>query len=82
MLRELVHLVDQQPVLQVDELAQRLHTTPALVQAMLETLERQGVLRSLAPTCGLDTSCAACPLNGMCRLQRQTPPTVWFKMEK
>ncbi len=76
MLRQLLNLIEQEEISQVPELAQRLHTTPALVRAMLDTLERQGRLQKVAPTCGVEGACETCPLNGLCGLQK-APPPLW-----
>lgn len=77
MLRELMRLVEEEGVGKVDDLARRLHTSPALVRAMLDTLERQGKVRPLAPGCGLDTACSACPLQGVCGSPSASPARVW-----
>ncbi len=76
MLRDLLHLVAEQGVVQVDQLAQQLHTSPGLIRAMLDTLARQGRLKRQAPTCGLEASCAGCPLSHLCRAGA-SPPAVW-----
>lgn len=75
MLRELAHLIEEEDVWQVDDLARRLHTSPALVRAMLDTLERQGKIRPMAPTCGINSSCATCPLRSVC-----SAPTAMTKV--
>ena len=77
MLRDLLRLVSDQGVTQVEELAQRLHTSPALVRAMLDTLERQGHLRCSSPTCGAAEACATCPLSNFCRAQGNAAPVLW-----
>ena len=77
MLRDLLHLVADQGVVQVEELAQRLHASPGLVRAMLDTLERQGRLKRSAPTCGVAEACAGCPLSGFCRAQGMANPILW-----
>jgi hypothetical protein len=47
-------------------LAEKLKTTPAMVAAMLDTLERQGFLQSVDPGCNPEKPCESCALSGMC----------------
>lgn len=79
MLRKLVRLVEEEGALQVEDLARRLHTSPALVRAMLDTLERQGRVRPVAPTCGLNAPCSTCPLKGVCGLPSVSTARVWVQ---
>ena len=80
MLRQLLTLLAQNEVIQVKDLAQRLQTTPAMIRVMLDTLERQGHLRKVTPTCGSDTPCETCPLHGLCGL-RGAPPPLWERRQ-
>jgi len=53
-------------------LAQRLNTTPQMVEAMLATLERMGYLRAIEEGCHDDT-CQGCPVSGYCNSNHQQP---------
>lgn len=57
-------------------LAKRLNTTPAMVQAMLETLEQQGYLRSIDPGCDAEKTCESCALSGMCSTKNARNPKI------
>ena len=48
----------------VVDLARELETTPALVEAMLDDLERMGYLKRLGGECG--EGCSECSLAGSC----------------
>jgi hypothetical protein len=56
-------------------LAERLNTTPRMVEAMLDTLENMGYLTSLSNECK-DDSCGACPVAGMCSSTNQKQPKI------
>jgi hypothetical protein len=56
-------------------LAERLNTTPRLVEAMLDTLESMGYLKSINNECQ-DASCGACPVAGMCSSPNQKQPRI------
>lgn len=53
-------------------LADRLNTTPRMIEAMLDTLENMGYLTSINNECQ-DNSCGACPVAGMCSSNQQQP---------
>ena len=48
------------------ELAKRLNTSTAMVEAMMDTLEGQGYLKTLQTTCPTESPCEDCSLAGMC----------------
>jgi len=50
------------------DLARRLDTTPAMVEAMLETLERHGILKTMTVSndCNQEKPCESCSLAGLC----------------
>lgn len=56
------------------ELAHRLNTTPQMIEAMLEHLQRVGVFRSESPQEG---SCSACPLSNTCNTCHERPLKIW-----
>jgi hypothetical protein len=53
-------------------LAERLNTTPRMIEAMLDTLESMGYLKSISNECQ-DSSCGACPVAGMCSSNHVQP---------
>ena len=59
------------------ELAKKLNTTTAMVQAMLQTLEDQGYLRSMSPGCEDDKPCNACTLANMCSTKKLAAPKIY-----
>ncbi len=56
-------------------LAERLNTTPRMIEAMLDTLENMGYLKSINNECQ-DSSCGACPVAGMCSSPNQKQPRI------
>jgi hypothetical protein len=64
MLDRLLHLLQAGKPRRLDELADALHTTAGLVEAMIEDLVRLGYLAPLAAGCS--QHCAGCPLAGAC----------------
>lgn len=64
MLSRLLELLQQGGTYRVADLAQRLDTTPQMVEAMLETLARMGTLRQIGQGCR--ATCEECPLAGLC----------------
>jgi len=55
-------------------LAQRLGTSVEMVTAMLEHLNRLGLLKDYQPACG-DSACTGCNLSSVCRAD--TKPRLW-----
>jgi DNA-binding IscR family transcriptional regulator len=53
-------------------LAERLNTTPRMVEAMLDTLGNMGYLTSISNECQ-GNSCGACPVAGMCSTNQLQP---------
>ena len=47
-------------------LAEKLNTSRAMVEAMLDTLEEQGYLQTIDLGCADETACGDCALAGMC----------------
>ncbi len=75
MLRRLLNLLEAGETRRVDDLARALDTTPALVEAMLATLTRQGYLSPLGQTCS--AACGKCPLAGKCAAGLGEGAQVW-----
>jgi DNA-binding IscR family transcriptional regulator len=63
MLEQLVKEIRAGGTLEVNSLAARLKTSPRLVQAMLEHLERSGMLSTYL---GCADGCQGCSLKGTC----------------
>lgn len=72
MIERLLAELDRGQTLSVDKLAMRLETTPALVEMMLEHLERQGRVERVEFCRG---TCAECPLDPFC--QAENPQRLW-----
>lgn len=64
MLNELLTLLHEGGTHRVTDLAQVLDTTPELVEAMLEDLNRMGYIKSVRASCS--EKCASCPLADSC----------------
>jgi hypothetical protein len=62
-------------------LAERLNTTPQMVEAMLDTLERMGYLRSISTECK-DGTCGGCPVAGYCSTSNSKSPRIWILSNK
>ncbi len=63
MLNQLLDEIAKGDALDIDGLAVRLHTSPGMVKAMLEHLERNGTLAQFL-SCG--DSCSGCGLAAQC----------------
>ncbi len=64
MLAELLRLLNTGGLHSMDEVAQRLGVSPALVAQMAESLAQRGYLAPLQDRC--QTSCHDCAVAGMC----------------
>ncbi len=78
MLNRLLELLRAGGTHLVADLARELETTPALVEAMLEDLDRMGYLKRVVGECG--GGCAGCSLAGLCTTGASK--RVWTLMEK
>jgi Mn-dependent DtxR family transcriptional regulator len=67
MLQQLLSIIRSESVLDLKSLAERLNTSPQMVEAMLEHLKRAGYLR---PYTSCDTGCQGCELKSSCRSNR------------
>lgn len=72
MIERLLTELDRGQTLSVDKLATRLETTPALVEMMLEHLERQGRVERVEFCRG---TCAECALGAFC--QAESSQRLW-----
>ena len=57
-------------------LAEKLNTSKAMVEAMLDTLEQQGYLQTIDPGCNSEAACGDCALAGMCLSRKGKIRTV------
>jgi len=74
MLEQLVKEIRAGGTLETRVLATHLSTSPRLVQAMLEHLQRAGVIRSYV-NCG--EGCQGCGLSEACNTQRHSTVPLW-----
>jgi hypothetical protein len=74
MLEQLVKEICAGGTLETQALAARLGTSPRLVQAMLEHLQRAGVIRSYVD-CG--EGCQGCGLSEACNTQKHSTVRLW-----
>ena len=63
-------------------LAERLNLSLPMVQAMLETLEEQGYLKTMASECSTDKPCTACPISNLCSTKSGESPRIRVTTEK
>ncbi len=75
MLRQLLRLLEEGETRRIEDLASLLKTTPGMVNAMLDTLSRQGYLAPAGQTCS--TACQKCPLANQCAAGLGGSPQVW-----
>ncbi len=66
MLERLLALVQAGGTYHIGDLAATLDTSPELVAAMLENLQRLGYLKNVADIC--QDGCTGCPLAGDCHM--------------
>jgi hypothetical protein len=64
MLENLLREIKKGGALQAEGLAARLKVSPGLVRAMLEDLERRGILTQMPTACG--DGCGGCSLSSSC----------------
>ena len=73
MLQQLLQALQTDRTLTTDELAKQLQTTPQMVVAMLEYLEKSGLLKKIE---ACDEDCGGCQLANIC--SKNTSPTGKF----
>lgn len=77
MIEQLLHEIHSGGPLEVSALATRLDTTPAMVQAMLEHLQRLGYIQPYSEACG--DGCGGCSLSQACNLSQGAEHTRLWK---
>ena len=75
MLDKLIHEIQSGGTLEPVLLSSRLDTSPQLVRAMLDHLERLGVLQNLSKC--VDSGCGICSLSSSCHDQGGVLPSLW-----
>ncbi len=78
MLEQLLQRIATGGIHSYAQLAREMDVSPALLQQMLEDLERMGYLRRLANAC--DTACSHCEKSPTCAIHG--PGEVWTLTEK
>jgi predicted ArsR family transcriptional regulator len=78
MLFELLELLKDGGTHRVADLAQRLDTTPQMVEMMLADLTRMGYLKTTDAACA--GTCSTCEMAGLCRAEASG--NVWVLTEK
>ena len=76
MLEKLIEEIQKGDTSSPVELAARLGTSTSMVEAMLDTLESQGYLKTLQSTCPTDSKCDSCPLSGLCTTHSVGNPRI------
>jgi len=81
MLEQLLNEIKNGNITSPAVLAERLHTTPQMVDAMLATLEQLGYLRAIDAECRNGT-CSGCPVSGYCSTNNPKSPKIWVLSNK
>lgn len=63
-------------------LAERLNLSLSMVNAMLETLEEQGYLKTISNECTPDKPCGSCPVSNLCTLHTGKNPRILVMTQK
>ena len=79
MLEELMNVIRAGGTLETRSLATRLGTSPELVEAMLEHLQRSGFIQDYA---GCADGCQGCDLRTACQLKPKSSPRLWQSKTK
>jgi DNA-binding Lrp family transcriptional regulator len=79
MLGQLLDEIRAGGTLETTRLASRLNTSPQLIQAMLEHLERSGLIRDYV-NCG--DGCHGCDLRAACGVRSQRAIRLWAEQDK
>lgn len=79
MLEELVNIIRAGGTLETRVLAAQLGTSPKLVEAMLEHLQRSGFIQSYE-SCGV--GCQGCDLREACQIKPKSSPRLWQSRTK
>lgn len=81
MLERLLGEIQEGGTLRPAVLAARLDTSVAMVQAMLEELERMGLLRQMQASCA-ESACGGCSLASACSVKPGANGRVWILTRK
>jgi hypothetical protein len=81
MLEQLLNEIKKGTTTSPITLAERLNTTTQMVEAMLDSLEQMGYLRSISTECA-DGTCGGCPVSGLCTTNNSKHPRVRVLTEK
>lgn len=81
MLEQLLNEIKKGTTTSPITLAERLNITPHMVEAMLETLEQMGFLRSISTECA-DGTCGGCPVAGLCSTNNPQQPRIRILTDK
>ncbi len=76
MLEKLISEIRNSGTVQPATLAARLQVSPAMVQMMLEDLERMGKLSRIDTECG--STCGGCPVANLCAPKENGKGRVWM----
>ncbi len=79
MLEQLIAEIRAGGTLEVNALAARLQTSPQLIEAMLEHLQRNGLIQSYVH-CG--DGCQGCSLQAACNSKQGTTTRLWQSSSK
>lgn len=74
MLEQLLQEIRAGGTLEIEALAARLGTSPALVKAMLDHLQRTGYLQ---PYESCQVGCSGCAVQNTCTLHHEGKPKLW-----
>ncbi len=74
MLEQLVNEIRAGGTLEVGALAARLHTTPQLIEAMLEHLQQSGLIQAYV---SCNDGCQGCSLQDACKKPNQNTIRLW-----
>ncbi|MGC8855227.1 MAG: FeoC-like transcriptional regulator [Anaerolineae bacterium] len=75
MLEQLLQEIRSGGTLEIETLATRLGTSPQLIKAMLDHLQRAGYLQAYTSTCSI--ACNGCSWQSACTLQKGGQPKLW-----
>lgn len=78
MLEKLLHEIKSGKTHSIDELAVKLSTTPAMIQALLDHLQKLNLIRQYQ-SCG--DSCSACSAKNLCNSEQSGNAHVLFYIE-
>jgi DNA-binding Lrp family transcriptional regulator len=79
MLRELLVLLSEGKTFSNENIAERLHTTPEVIEARLDFLHRSGYLRKVCAVKDYGKQCAGCKL--ACAGRNAVPQNPFFILE-